>query len=70
MLNKAKLRSHMVANNDTQESLANALGISLSRLNAKINEYGGAEFKQNEIAFIKARYSLKPTETDAIFFAQ
>ena len=68
-MNKSKLRAYMIEHNDTQESLARALGISLSRFNAKLNEYCGAEFKQNEIAFIKERYSLNPMETDAIFFA-
>ena len=67
-MNKTLLRSHMVKHNDTQERLANYLGISLSRLNAKINETGNAEFKQTEIAFIKKRYGLTPKETDAIFF--
>lgn len=38
MLDKALLRSKMVAYEDTQRTLAAALGISLSRLNAKINE--------------------------------
>lgn len=69
-MNKALLRSHMAKHNDTQEALANYLGISLSRLNAKINETSGAEFKQTEIAFIKKRYSLTPRETDAIFFSR
>ena len=66
-MNKALLRSHMAKRNDTQEDLANYLGISLSRLNAKINETCGAKFKQTEIAFIKKRYGLTPRETDAIF---
>lgn len=67
-MDKALLRSHMAKYGDTQESLAEYLGISLSRLNAKINEAGGAEFKQTEIAFIKRRYGLSPRETDSIFF--
>ena len=54
---------------DTQEVLAKALGISLSRLNAKINETDGAEFTQSEITFIKIRYHLTAEEVDAIFFA-
>lgn len=67
-MDKALLRSHMAKHSDTQEDLANYLGISLSRLNAKINESGGAEFKQTEIALIKRRYGLSARETDAIFF--
>ena len=69
MMTKSLLRSKMAQYNDRQEDLASALGISLSRLNAKINETGGAEFRQNEIALIKDRYALMPGEVDAIFFA-
>ena len=69
-MNKSLLRSYMAKYNDTQETLASALRISLSRLNAKINETDGAEFKQTEIAFIKMRYHLSPKEIDAIFFGK
>ena len=53
---------------DTQPILAEALGMSLSRLNAKINETDGAEFTQSEITAIKIRYHLTAEEVDAIFF--
>lgn len=67
-MNKAMLESVMKLNSDTQADLADYLGISLSRLNAKINEYRGAQFFQTEIAAIKKRYSLSETQIDAIFF--
>lgn len=67
-MNKPLFRSFMVKFRDTQETLADAMGISLSRLNAKINS-NGAEFTQKEIAFIKLRYNLSASEVDAIFFA-
>ncbi len=67
-MNKAMLESIMKLNSDTQSDLADYLGISLSRLNAKINEYRGAQFFQTEIAAIKKRYSLSETQVDAIFF--
>lgn len=67
-MNKALFRSFMVKFGDTQETLANAMGISLSRLNAKINS-NGAEFTQSEILFIKQRYKLSASNVDAIFFA-
>ena len=54
-MNKAMLESVMKLNSDTQSDLADYLGISLSRLNAKINEYRGAQFFQTEIAAIKKR---------------
>lgn len=65
-MNKPLLRAEMMKYGDSQKDLANALGISLSRLNLKIN--GGADFRQAEILFIKDRYKLKPEEIDAIFF--
>jgi hypothetical protein len=55
---------------DTQQILADALGLSLSRLNAKINEINGAEFRQSEITFFRNRWHLTPEEVDQIFFRQ
>ena len=52
----------------TQKNLAQAMGISLSSLNAKINSYRGAEFTQEEMLFIKARYGLDTDEFNSIFF--
>lgn len=66
-MDKKELRIHMVKYGDTQETLANAMEISLSRLNAKIN-CNGAEFTQKEILFIKHRYNLTASDVDAIFF--
>ena len=67
-MNKQKLVGIMYENGDTQTTLANAIGISVQRLNAKINGTGGAEFNQGEIQRIKDRYSLKSEEIDDIFF--
>ena len=69
-MNKNLLLSKMKLFGDRQEDLANALGISLSRTNAKINETDGAEFTQGEITIIKIRYHLTAEEVDAIFFAE
>lgn len=66
-MNETLLRSIMIRNGDTQAVLAEAMGISLSRLNAKINS-NGAEFKQTEILFIKKRYKLTAKEVNEIFF--
>ena len=66
-MNKALLRAEMIKHGDTQETLAKAMGISLSRLNAKINS-DNAEFRQMEIIFIKDRYNLGPVEVNDIFF--
>ena len=66
-MNKALLRAEMIKHGDTQETLAKAMGISLSRLNAKINSEN-AEFRQTEIIFIKDRYNLSAADVDSIFF--
>lgn len=68
-MNKLLLKSAMVKHGDTQAKLAAAMGISESRLNAKINERDGAEFMSSEMNFIKARYGLSASEASAIFFA-
>jgi len=68
-MNKSLFLSVMVKNQDTQGTLAKAMGLSLSRLNAKINERGGAAFMQTEIAFIIQRYGLTNDEAMEIFFA-
>lgn len=69
-LNKALLKSFIVRYDKTQFNLAKAMGISLSRLNAKINESNGAEFTQGEICFIKNRYRLSNRDVSNIFFTQ
>lgn len=61
---KAKIREF----GETQADLASAIGVSLSRLNAKLNCTGGAEFGLGEIAAIKRHYHLTAEEVDLIFF--
>lgn len=67
-MNKNLLRSMLAKNGETQKDLANLLGISLSRTNAKINETQKAQFTQNEILVIKEHYALTSKEIDEIFF--
>ena len=67
-MNKNKFVSVMKLHGDTQESLAEAIGLSVQRMNAKINSTGGAEFTMSEIRAIKIRYRLKSEEIDDIFF--
>lgn len=69
-MNKNLLISKMKLYGDTQADLAAAIGCSLQRLNAKINETDGAEFKQGEIKIIRDRYHLTADEVDQIFFTQ
>lgn len=68
-MNKNLLASKMKMFGDTQLQLSQALGLSLARTNAKINETDGAEFTQGEISIIRFRYQLTPEEVDSIFFA-
>lgn len=68
-MNKRKLNAIMQLYGESQLDLAQYLQLSLSRLNAKINEYRGAQFRQNEIAAIQEHYGLSAEEVNEIFFA-
>lgn len=65
-----ELKGLIIAKDKKQLVLAEAMGLSLSRLNAKINETSGAEFTQSEIAFIRDRYKLSNTQVNDIFFSR
>ena len=67
-LNKNKLVSKMKWHGDTQADLAEYIGISLQRFNAKLNETDGAEFTQGEIRKIIEKYKLTSNEVMEIFF--
>jgi len=69
-MNKNELEAIMKRFGDTQETLADALGISRVCLNSKINERNNASFTQPEIQRIKARYDLTCTQLEEIFFNQ
>lgn len=59
----------MVLHGDTNATLAEFLRITVQSVSNKINE-NGTEFKQGEIAKIKARYNLDSDMIDRIFFAE
>lgn len=69
-MNKRKLNAIMQLHGESQQNLADYLQMSLSRLNAKINEYRGAQFRQNEIAAIQEHYGLTAGEVNEIFLLQ
>lgn len=69
MNNSRMLKGIITMNDGSQSVLAEAMGLSLSRLNAKINETD-AEFTQSEIAFIRDRYRLSKSQVCDIFFAR
>ncbi len=67
-MNSNLLKATIIKNGDTQEKLADAMGLPTSALNMRIN--GKIEFRRNEIIFIKRRYSLSSDEVDSIFFTE
>ena len=69
-MNKRKLNAIMQLHGESQQNLADYLQMSLSRLNAKINEYRGAQFRQDEIATIQEHYGLTAGEVNEIFLLQ
>ncbi len=68
-MNKNMLVSKMKLHGDRQEDLAKFIGISVQRLNAKLNETNGAEFTQSEIKKIIRKYNLTAEEVMTIFFS-
>lgn len=69
-MDKNELISVLSKHGDNQKNLAELLGLSLSRTNAKINSCKGAEFTQTEIGMMKDYYDLSPEDVNRIFFAQ
>ena len=67
-MNSNLLKAMIIKNGDTQEKLAEAMGLQTSGLNMRIN--GHTEFRRNEINFIKNRYNLSSCEIDEIFCAE
>ena len=66
-MNTSNLKAAMAKHNDTQEKLAEFLGLQVSGVNARIN--GRVEFRRSEINAIRERYELSAEETIDIFFA-
>lgn len=64
---KNRIESCMALRGDTQSSLAECLGISRSRLNAKINSKHGADFNRAEMVKMQERYQLSAEEAGVIF---
>lgn len=67
-MNSNELKAEMKRNDDTQEKLAEALDISVSGVNDRIN--GRVEFRRSEINAIRQRYHLSSEDTIRIFFAE
>lgn len=52
----------------TQEQLADKMGVSLSRFNAKVNERGGAEFDLSELKALKEILGMNSRQVYEVFF--
>lgn len=68
-MNSDALKGKMKEERMTQEDVAVAIGLSLSRFNAKLNNTKGAEFSLGEVRSLKKLFSLNPAQVDHIFFA-
>lgn len=68
-MNKDKLLAIIKEHGDTQEELASAIGLSRTRLSAKIHSRDNASFTQPEIKAIKNRYNLSEADLNIIFFS-
>lgn len=62
---KGKIKEHAL----TQGEVAEKMGVSLSRFNAKLNGRGGAEFSLGELQALKSILALTSRQVDQIFFA-
>ena len=61
---KGKIREQAM----TQGDVAEKIGISLSRFNAKLNNFAGAEFSLGEVRAIKSLLQLSSEQVGQIFF--
>lgn len=67
-MNVDKLLAVIKEHRDNQADLAAAIGLSRTRLSAKIHSRNNASFTQPELVAIKKRYSLSDTQVAEIFF--
>lgn len=64
-MNSIELKVAMKRNKDTLEKLAEALGLQVSGVWARVN--GQTEFRAKEISKIRQRYNLSAEDTVKIF---
>ena len=65
-MNSLEMKVAMKRNEDTQEKLAEALGLQIFGVSARIN--GHIDFRTSEIEKIRERYNLSDDELVKIFF--
>lgn len=62
------LKQYIASRGDTQEKLAEALGMHRTRLNAKLNERNGEVFTAPDMQAICAYYDIPTEQRTALFF--
>lgn len=67
-MNKDKLLGLIREHGDSQEALANYLGITRNTLYRKINEVDGSSFDEREMSAIAKRYNLDESVFLNVFF--
>lgn len=67
-MNRDLLKGKIKEKAMTQGDVAEKIGISLSRFNAKLNNFGGAEFSLGEVRALKRLLQLDQSQVDSIFF--
>lgn len=68
-MKSAILKGKMSEKSLTQNDVAQRIGLSLSRFNAKLNGYNGAEFSLGEVRAMKKLLELTTEQIDSIFFS-
>lgn len=68
-MNANMLKSKLTEHGYTQATVASAIGISLSRFNAKLNGTRNAEFSLGEMKALKSLFALDNEQVDQIFFS-
>lgn len=69
-MNRDLLKGKIREKSMTQGDVAERIGISLSRFNAKLNNSGGAEFSLGEVRAIKSLLGLNSEQVELIFFEE
>lgn len=67
-MDKNLLKGEIRAKAMSQADVANKIGVSLSRFNAKLNGKNGAEFTLSEVIAIKQVLNLPIDKVGSIFF--
>ena len=67
-MNKDMLKGQIRSMGMTQGDIAEKIGVSLSRFNAKINETDGAEFSLGEVQAMKDLLHLNSDQVNQIFY--